>query len=333
MTDLVESIDFARGRFSLIREPDVESALPLGDAIAALGAILRQTPEEGLISLPRVRVVPPGRDQAWLHTLRAALPRLGVAGGKDYTSLGFETPAMWVTVVSLLTGLPIALIEADYLSRVRTGAVTAVATDLLAPQQVETLAHFGIGKISEQLVRALLIVRPSLKRVLLVRRQAEAPLPDWVHRLPSGIEIGQTSADAVLDQADIVTTATSSKTPVIPRGALMPRLRHLNLVGSNHRDRREIDEELMRTFLPPSGFVAADDPAQAATEAGELMAMRSEVDWKSLPSLAGLARDPALQAQAKSADRTAFKSVGVGAMDLAIAAAVLRRLGVLPQVD
>jgi len=330
LTDPFESIDFARGRFTLIREPDVERALPLRDAIADLGAMLRETPEEQLINQPRVRVIPPARGQAWLHTLRAALPCMGIAGGKDYTSLGFETQAIWVTVVSLATGLPIALIEADYLSRVRTAAVTAVATDLLAPRQVETLAHFGVGKISEQLVRALLLVRPSLKRVLLVRRQAQAPLPDWVHRLPPGIEIRQAPAEEALSQAEIVTTATSSRSPVIPTGAEMPLLHHLNLVGSNHRDRREIDEELMRTFLPPNGSIAVDDPAQAATEAGELIALGPEVDWPTLPSLARLAGDPALQEQARSMGRTAFKSVGVGVMDLAIAVAVLKRLALLP---
>ncbi len=332
MTDPFESIDFAGGRFALIRETEVERALPLSDAIADLGALLRETPEDQLINQPRVRVVPHQRDQAWLHTLRGSLPLLGIAGGKDYSSLGFETPAMWVTVVSLATGLPIALIEADYLSRIRTAAVTAVATDLLAPQHLETLAHFGVGKISEQLVRALLLIRPSLKRVLLVRRQAQEPLPDWVHYLSPGVEIRQASAEEAVSQAEIVTTATRSKNPVIPTGAEMPLLRHLNLVGSNHRDRREIDSDLMRTFLPPHGFVVADDPAQAAIEAGELIGLGSEVDWPRLPSLARLARDAELQEEAKNAGRTAFKSVGVGVMDLAIAAAVLERLGLVPQV-
>lgn len=330
MTDPVESIDFAGGRLAVVRELQVERALPLPQAIHELAATLRSTPEDQLHNAPRVRVVPRQRGAVWLHTLRAALPLAGLAGGKDYTSIGFETPALWVTVVSLRSGLPIALVEADYLSRVRTAAVTAVATDLLAPSTPRTLAHFGVGKISELLVRALLEVRPSLARVLLVRRQAELPPPEWVTHLPPAVEVQVVSAEAALEQAEVVTTATNSKTPVIPAGARLPLLRHLNLVGSNHPDRREIDADLMHTFLPPSGLVAADDPAQAATEAGELIAMGSAVDWKSLPSLAGLARDPALQAQAKSAGRTAFKSVGVGAMDLAMAAAVLRRLGVLP---
>jgi ornithine cyclodeaminase/alanine dehydrogenase-like protein (mu-crystallin family) len=332
LTGPFESIDFAGGCFSLIREQDVEKALPLRDAIADLGQILRETPEDQLVSVPRVRVEARQRGHAWLHTLRGALPQLGIAGGKDYTSIGFETPAMWVTVVSLATGLPIALIEADYLSRIRTAAVTAVATNLLVQQPVETLAHFGVGKISEHLVRALLLVRPSLQQVLLVRRPGKVPLPGWVHDLPTGVEVRQASAEEALRQAEIVTTATSSTTPVIPAGAEMPLLRHLNLVGANRRGRSEIEPDLMRTFLPPHGVVVADDPAQAEIEAGELITLGSEVDWPRLPSLAHLARDTELKEQAKNLGRTAFKSVGVAVMDLAIAAAVLKRLGLLPQV-
>jgi ornithine cyclodeaminase/alanine dehydrogenase-like protein (mu-crystallin family) len=327
LTASFESVQFANGVITLIREADVMRALPLHDAIRDLVATLSGTPKEDLINVPRSRVIP--RRGAWMHTLRAGLPLQGIAGGKDYTSLEFQTPALWVTVVSFTSGLPIALIEADYLSRTRTAAVTAVATDLLAPQEVTTLAHFGVGKISEQLVRALLDVRPTLRRVLVVRKQ-ELALPEWVHRLPLEVEIHMTTREDALNEADIVTTATNSTTPVIPANARMPRLRHLNLVGSNHRKRREIDENLMATFLPPDGFLAVDDPIQALAEAGELDGMKSAVDANTLPSLARLARDPAFREEAKSAKRTAFKTVGVGIMDLALGAAVLQRLGLLP---
>lgn len=333
MTDPVESIDFAGGRLAVVREPQVERALPLPQAIQELAATLRSTPEDQLLNAPRVRVVPRQRGAVWLHSLRAALPLAGLAGGKDYTSIGFETPALWVTVVSLRSGLPIALIEADYLSRVRTAAVTAVATDLLAPSTPRTLAHFGVGKISELLVRALLEVRPSLERVLLVRRQAELPPPEWVTHLPPAVEVQVVSADAALEQAEVVTTATNSKTPVIPAGARLPLLRHLNLVGSNLRDRREIDGVVLARLLPPAGFLAVDDREQARLEAGELIAAGPAVAWEEVPSLAEVARDLSRRERVTNAPVTVFKSVGVGVMDLAIAAVVLKRLGLLPQAD
>jgi ornithine cyclodeaminase/alanine dehydrogenase-like protein (mu-crystallin family) len=254
-----------------------------------------------------------------------------VAGGKDYTSLGFETPSLWVTVISQRTGRLLALIESEHLTHLRTAAVTAVATDLLAPPEPVTLAHFGVGKISEQLVRAMLEVRPSLRRVLLVRRREGAPPPDWVDALPAGVEARLTSGEEALAAAELVTTATSSKTPVIPPGAAMSRLRHLNLVGSNHPKRREIDVDLARRCASPRCLLVTDDPAQAVLEAGDFKPPNPAVDWESVPSLAYLARDPALRERREAVELTAFKSVGTGLMDLLVAAVLLKNLGLLPE--
>lgn len=329
--NLIERIIFAGSQIALIREEQVHKNLSLESGIADLRDVLRALAHQQAVNCPRVRVQSQERNSAWLHTLRAGITSWGVAGGKDYTSIKFDTLAMWATVVNAKTGLPFAFIEANYLSRVRTAAITAIATDLLAPPNVTCLAHFGAGKISELLIRAILRVRPSVRRVFLIRGDPSKGSPDWLHQLGSEVQSEVSSATNALLEADLVTTATSSSEPVIPADAEMPRMRHINLIGSNHLKRREIFENLARSCLPPNGYLVADDPSQAALEAGDFsgLAKTGILDWDEIPTLAGLLDNPAEKEKAVMADLTAFKSVGMGLMDLAIAAGILRRMGLL----
>jgi ornithine cyclodeaminase len=135
-------------------------------------------------------------------------------------------------------------------------------------------------------------------------------------------------AEEALAEADIVTTATSSATPVIPAGAALPRLRHLNLIGANHLKRKEIEVELARRCLPPAGFLVTDDPGQAEAEAGDFVDLVAEgaLRWSEIPTLARLLADSALRGRVRAASLTAFKSVGIGLMDLIVTAGLLRRM-------
>lgn len=98
------TVELSGSNPALVSESDVREGLSLRDAIAGLRGAFEETSAGDLISVPRVRVVPLQKDRAWLHTLRAGATGLGIAGGKDYSSIGFETPAMWMTVVSQRTG-------------------------------------------------------------------------------------------------------------------------------------------------------------------------------------------------------------------------------------
>lgn len=326
----IESINFAGAHISLIREEEVREHLSLDRGIDDLREALRAQARQQAVNCVRVRVQRRDSDHAWLHTLRAGMNTWDVVGGKDYTSIGFKTPAMWVTVVDGRTGLPVALIEADYLSRVRTAAVTAIATDLLAPAGVTCLAHFGAGKISELLVRAVLKVRPSVRRVLLVRHDFSKEPPDWLNKLGGQVQGEIIDIATALSQADLVTTATNSRTPVIPSDAAMPGVRHLNLIGANHIKRREIPDDLIYRCLPPRGYLVVEDTRQAQLEAGDFAAVDSEIlNWEDVPTLGRLIEDHTEQEKAEKATLTVFKSVGIGLMDLALGTGVVRRMGLL----
>lgn len=319
----VEEIQFAGSRIRLVREAAAIEHLTLEDALTDLRAALGEGNLRDLVSVPRVRVKgPPG--SAWLHSLRGRVGPWGVIGGKDYTSLGFETPIMWVTVVDAETGRIIAWVEAEHLSRVRTAAVTALATDLLAPPDCQTLAHFGVGKISPLLVRGVLLVRPSISKVLVVRGDSSLGLPTWLSEWEGTVAVTLTSPSEAADVADIITTATNSARPVLPDDPSYPQLRHLNLVGSNHLKRAEIGRKLASRCLEGTSLLVVDDRVQAAGEAGDFAALVNDglMEWSDVPELAEVIR----QDDPSGAELTVFKSVGTGLMDLIVAAGLLRRL-------
>jgi ornithine cyclodeaminase/alanine dehydrogenase-like protein (mu-crystallin family) len=330
--NVIEEIEFAGGHISLVREEQVQELLSLDDAIDDLRDALRAQARQQTVNRSRVRVETRRRGSAWLHTKRAGMANWNVAGGKDYTSIGFETPSMWATVVDTRVGLPLALIEANHLSRVGTAAITAIATDLLAPTAATCLAHFGAGKISQLLVRAVLKVRPSVQRICLVRHDFSKGVPDWLDQLGGGsVQVELSDASSALIGADLVTTATSSRIPVIPTKAEMPKARHINLIGSNHIKRREIDDDLARRCLPPGGYLVVEDTCQVRLEAGDFAALEQSgaFNWDDIPTVGHLLESEAEKQQARKANFTAFKSVGLGLTDLALATGVLRRLGLL----
>lgn len=329
--ETIEKIRFANANVAIIREEQIRQSLSIEEAMLDLRGALSAVARQQAVNRPRVRISIKGGDPAWLHTLRGGIASWHIAGGKDYTSIKYKTPAMWATVVDTRDGLPLAFIEADYLSRMRTAATTAVATDLLAPADVTCLAHFGVGKISELLVRGVLKVRPSIRTIRIVRSEDSTSVPPWLEQFDGDLEVLLSDRRSALLEADVVTTATSSREPVILAGTAMPRLRHMNLIGSNHLKRREIPEEVARKCLPPEGYLVADDPTQAALEAGDFAALaaKGELDWSKVPSLAQLLDDPAEKEKSSRAKLTAFKSVGIGLMDLAISAGILRRMGLL----
>ena len=339
----IETINFAGASIALIREEEVVKHLSLDQALEDMVSALQALANGRAVNRVRSRVDwrelfqdnlkkknQNYKDRGWLHTLRAGFLDSGLVGGKDYTSLGFETPAMWVTVVNSLTGKPIALIEADYLSRVRTATTAAVATDLLAPRDVRCLCHFGAGKISELLIRAILRIRPSLERVLLVRKNKQKGEPSWLSDLDVDARLLKNQEE--IAQADILTTATNSIHPVLTFNDDLSRLKHINLIGANHPKRQEIDKKLASRCLPQNGgYLVLESTEQGQIEAGEFMALAQGnlFNWKDTPTLDRLLTDSQERKLASAAKLTAFKSVGIGLTDLAVAIGVLRRMGLV----
>ena len=306
----------------LLREAEVRSLLTMEVTLAALDSAFRELAAGRASNQPRRRVTA----GATLAIMSAALPSVGLMGFKAYT----VTPAgarFWVALFDLADGRPRAIIEADWMGAMRTGAASGLATRYLARLDAASLALIGAGHQALTQVVAVAAVRP-LREVRVFSRSPEhrAGLIDRLRPLlsRSGASVGEITilegrtVEEAIDGADIVTTITSAAQPVL-RGAWLVAGQHLNVCGSNFPHRREVDTEAVAR----ARRLVADDAAAARVEAGDLLLAEKEgrLDWGRVESLSDVVarsspvRDPG--------HITLFKSVGLAIEDVATAAAVL----------
>jgi ornithine cyclodeaminase len=220
------------------------------------------------------------------------------------------------------TGEPLALMDATYLTALRTGAATAVATDLLAQPAAKSAAIIGTGAQAVMQLLAICAVRP-LEWVWVYSRTADhvaSFIGEMQPEIKPTIMPAATAAEAVRD-ADIVCTATTSATPVFD-GHHLKAGSHVNGIGSYTPQQREIDSETVRR----AKCVFVESRPAALAEAGDVLKPLEEgvlrkADIIELGAVA-IGQHPGRSA----ADQiTFFKSVGSAAQDLAAAGAVLRR--------
>jgi len=207
-----------------------------------------------------------------------------------------------------------ALIDGGALTALRTGAVSALATDLLANEDASRLVIFGAGRQGHNHLHAMHAVRP-LRWVGVVdedRRRVDA-LVDAAHGL--GIEAEAVDADAV-GSADLICACTTSPTPIIA-GESVARGAHVTAMGAFRPTDRELDSALVGR-----GSVTVETREAALAESGDLLIPISEgvfspddiaADLTELVGGRRVREDPD--------DITIFKSVGLATEDLIVAEA------------
>jgi alanine dehydrogenase len=301
----------------LIREADVPSLLPMSDAIAAVEAALAELASERASNRPRQRVP---LASGLLHVMPASLPSRGMAGLKAYTSVRNGQTRFHVLLYDVQSGRLAAIIEADRLGQIRTGAATGVATKYLAAADASTLAVVGTGWQARSQVEAVVAVRP-ICRVRAFGRDPERrarfcrEVADVV-RIP--VEPAASARDAV-EGADIVVTATTSRDPVVQAEWIAPGTL-VNAVGSNQLGRRELDPELLRR----ASLVVVDSRAQARHEAGDLVPLieAGTLAWESLLELGDVIIGKVPRPENGIA---VFKSLGLAIEDVAVGSLVYER--------
>jgi len=221
-----------------------------------------------------------------------------------------------------VTGMPVALMEAGYITSLRTGAATGLATDLLAKPDVETAALFGTGGQAGHQLEAMLCVRP-LKWVFVFSRNPDNATRFCVEmterlKLTGRCELVPTADHAALRDCDIVTTATTSATPVFEDQHIGEAV-HINAVGSLGPTRSEIPGATIERAT-----IVVDQREGCLQEAGELLPLiadgRLPHDFAP-PELGELVEADGIQPDQPV---TVFKSAGNAAQDLACAAEVMK---------
>lgn len=297
-----------------IDEVAVAQLLSVPMAIDAIEAAMRDLATGNAENVPRQRVSVPG---ASLNMLAASWIGAGVYGQKVY-SVGPGGSQFWVLLYHA-DGRPYAVVAAQRLGRIRTGAATGVAARALARSDSRTLGVIGTGYQMRTQVEAVCAVLPieQVRAWSPTASRREAFCEELADEL--GVPVSSAgSAEAAVRGADIVVTLTTSAEPVLPAAALEPGM-HVTAAGSNHATRRELGTEAVRR----ADVVVADDIRQARAEAGDLIMAAAEgaLAWDDVLPLATVVADPS-RARRRDSDITLFKSIGIGLWDIACASRV-----------
>jgi ornithine cyclodeaminase/alanine dehydrogenase-like protein (mu-crystallin family) len=299
-----------------LTEDDVRQLLTMDVALAAVEAAFRKLALDEAENIPRQRCQ---TDQVMLHVLPAAAKTLGAIGFKAYTTGKF--PAKFhVTLYDPKSGEMSALIQADYLGQVRTGAASGIATKKLARPDAATVGLFGTGKQARTQLLAVCKVR-TVSRVHVYGRDEERrkQFAAEMSRECGTEVVPVVSPEEAAKGLDIIITATSSREPVL-LGAWVADGAHLNVVGSNFLSKTEIDVDVLRR----AALIAVDSKEQAKLEAGDFAAALKEgiLHWQDVSELSQIlvGRYPGRQSPQ---DITVFKSLGLGVEDVAVAVKVV----------
>jgi alanine dehydrogenase len=209
-----------------------------------------------------------------------------------------------------------AVIEADKLGQLRTGAASGVAAKHLAREDASTLGVIGCGWQAESQVQCIREAVPSIERVVAYCR-TEKRLKSFCKRF--GAEAGETHRDP--GGQEIVVTATTSPDPVL-RGEWLEPGALVCAMGANNRRARELDN----VVLERAAFVCCDSIEQAKLESGDLIEPVEQgiLDWLEVHELHEVVAGE-VQGRQSADDIVVFKSNGLAAWDVAIGALALER--------
>lgn len=292
-----------------LTEADVAATFTLTDALRVLDAAARKIAAGSAMNAPRQRVSAGG---AVLQVLPAALD--GRTGHKAYT-VGPRGARFWVTLYAP-DGAMLALIEANTLGQIRTGAASGLATRVMARADAASLGTIGTGFQARTQIEAICLTRP-IERVRVWGRnpeRLESFCRDLGERLGRPIEPAANAREAI-DGADVVATMTSAAQPVFA-GEWLAAGTHVNAAGSNRPTAAEIDAETVRR----AAVVAVEDVAQAKAESGDLLAaeVAGAFRWDDAVRLADIVAGR-VAGRTDPTQITLFKSLGVGIWDVAAA--------------
>jgi ornithine cyclodeaminase len=310
-------------RLRVLSAEEVRRALPMRAAIEAMRGAFRAL-HAGEVVMP-VRFGLPTPDGITIF-MPAFVRTTGGLGQKVVSvyagnpARGLPTIHALVTVYDPTTGQPRAVIEGTYLTALRTGAVTGLATELLAREEVRVLTVFGAGGQAPLQIEAVCTVR-RIEEVRIVSRGPSArELAERLQREDTTRRyLAVEDAETAVRDADIIVTVTTSERPVFD-GAWVKPGAHVNGVGSYRPEMQEVDAALLQRAL-----VVVDQREAALEEAGDLLVPMARGEWSfeqvytELGALVtGEAKRPTDPAQI-----TYFKSCGLAVEDVAAAQALL----------
>jgi ornithine cyclodeaminase/alanine dehydrogenase-like protein (mu-crystallin family) len=306
-----------------LSEDDVTSLVTPGEAVPVIEDCFRRMAAGQVELMPRRRFAV---DSGYFAVMAAADRGLGVAGLKSYL-LVEDRIEFVVCLFDLADGGLAALIAADKLGQVRTGAASGVAATYLARRGATSLGLIGAGWQAESQLAAIRAAVPSIERVVVSSRSRERA---EAFAAANEAEVAESPSEA--GGCDVVVTATSSKDPVL-RGDWLSDGALVCAIGANDPRARELDAQV----IARATVVCCDSIEDARLESGDLIEpiAAGQLDWLEVQELAQIVSGELPGRQADT-DVVVFKSNGIAPWDLAIGHEVVRRArerGVGAQLD
>ncbi len=295
-----------------LTEADIHSLLAPEDALDPIEECFRRQATGAIDIRPRTRQ--PAGDGAFA-VMSAVDSELGLAGVKSYVWVSAGTPFV-VLLFDVAQGELAAVIEANRLGQLRTGAASGVAARHLARAGSSSLGVIGCGFQAETQVQCIRAALPSIESVVAYCRTEER-LQAFCAKV--GAEPAESHREAA--DADVVVTVTTSRDPVL-RGEWLRPGALVCAVGANDPRQRELDN----VVLERAGFVCCDSREQSRLESGDLIdpVKAGVLDWLEVHELHEVVSGE-LQGRQSDDDIVVFKSNGIAAWDVAIGAEALAR--------
>lgn len=259
----------------ILNKQDIQQVFSMTDAINASQDAL-QYYSSGKTTVPlRVNVEVP-KQQAHSLFMPAYIPEIDVLGIKivsvfpNNMQVGKSSISAQMLLMNAQTGEVCAMMDGAYLTQLRTGALQGVATKILSRQDAKTAVLFGTGGQARTQLEAMLTVRTlDLVSVYDIHYERAQIFVAEMQRELSHFNttlVAINDPSAAIKQADIITTVTTSKTPVF-NGALVSKGTHINGIGAYTYDMQEIPELIVQI----AETIIFDTMEGVLAEAGDIL--------------------------------------------------------------
>jgi len=298
----------SRNQPLFLDEEQVRQHLRMEDLIPAMEKALIEF-SAGKVTQPVrsvIKVEPPG---GFLGLMPALTPDgLGLKAVTFYpsnTERGIPTHMATIFLVDPETGTPLVIMDGRLITEMRTAAVSAAATKLLAPPNAKVLAILGSGVQAHSHFEALKLVK-HFEEI-----RVWSPTREHAERFAKEIGATAMSVEQAVRDADVIVTVTNSKTPVLKGAWLRPGC-HVNAIGACRPDWRELDNDAV------SNVVFVDSREGALKESGDVILPGAKIYAELGEALAG-------KVPPRATETTIFKSLGMAVEDIVAALLVYRK--------
>lgn len=301
----------------LITNQQVSELVTTADAVKAM----REAFAAAGGGAQQARVRTSASNGVMLSMMGAVIPDAGIAGAKVYTTIKGAFKFV-ITLFSTETGAPLATIEGDTMTGLRTAAATAVACDALARKDATTLSIIGTGVQARSHIPALLQVR-NFKEILIAGLSGQQELAHEVSTA-YGVPARVVEIEEAVRLADVLVTVTRATTPLFSGDLIKPGT-FVAAVGASKATVRELDDIAIKR----AAALVVEWKPQAQVEAGDLVQCApGTFDWANVWEL-GQAVDGSMSYERKDDDIVIYKAIGIGLEDVALAGLAYRKAAAL----